>query len=78
MTTVMMLTGEGVTVGALRRFAGAHLDHVRGGGEPLTEQAWDRLAATLANAMREHSVPESAVQDLEVTAAPLRSVIVAR
>ncbi|GAA4116449.1 hypothetical protein GCM10022415_13490 [Knoellia locipacati] len=78
MTTMMMLAGEGVTVGALRRLAGAHLDFVRAGGEPVTAPVWARLAATLANALREHRVPESAIRGVEVTAAPLRSAIVAR
>ncbi|WP_404386475.1 hypothetical protein LL946_07855 [Knoellia locipacati] len=78
MSTLMMLTGEGVTVGAVRRLAEAHLHHVQAGGEPISEPVWDRLAATLGNAMREHGVPEFAVQGLEHTAAPLRSVIVAR
>lgn len=78
MSTVMMLTGEGVTVGAVRRLAEAHLQFVQAGGDPITEATWDRLAATLGNALREHGVPEFAVQGLEHTAAPLRSVIVAR
>ncbi len=78
MSTLMMLTGEGVTVGAVRRLAEAHLNHVQAGGEPVSEQVWDRLSTTLGNAMREHGVPEFAVQGLEHTAAPLRSVIVSR
>lgn len=78
MTTVMMLAGEGVTVGALRRLADAHVEFVRAGGDPVTAPVWARLAATLADALREHGVPESAIRGVEVTAAPLRSVIVAR
>lgn len=78
MATVMMLTGEGLTVGAVRRLADAHLRFVQAGGDPLTEEAWNRLAATFANALREHLVPESAVSGLDATVAPLRSVIVAR
>lgn len=78
MSTVMMLTGEGVTVGAVRRMADAHLQFVQAGGEPVTEPVWNRLAATFANALREHMVPESAISSLDATTAPLRSVIVAR
>ena len=78
MTTVMMLAGEGVTVGALRRLADAHVEFVRAGGDPVTGPVWARLAETLAGALREHGVPESAIRGVEVTAAPLRSVIVAR
>lgn len=47
MTTLMMVASEGVTVGAVRRLAGAHLDFVRAGGEPITAAVWARLAATL-------------------------------
>jgi len=78
MTTVMMLAGQGVTVGALRRLADAHVEFVRAGGDPVTAPVWARLAETLAGALREHGVPESAIRGVEVTAAPLRSVIVAR
>lgn len=78
MSTVMMLTGEGVTVGAVRRLADAHLRHVQSGGEPVTEAVWNRMAATLGNALREHNAPEAAILSLNTTVSPLRSVIVAR
>lgn len=78
MSTVMMLTGEGVTVGAVRRLADAHLRHVRSGGQPVTEPVWNRMAATLGNALREHNAPEAAILSLNTTVSPLRSVIVSR
>lgn len=78
MSTVMMLTGDGVTVGAVRRLAGAHLQFVQAGGDPITEPVWDRLVWTFKNALREHGVPESAVNGIDVTAAPLKAVIVSR
>lgn len=78
MSTVMMLTGEGVTVGAVRRLADAHLSFVQSGGEPVTEAVWNRMAATLGNALREHSAPEGAILSLNTTVAPLRAVIVSR
>jgi len=78
MSTVMMLTGEGVTAGAVRRLADAHLRHVQSGGEPVTEAVWNRMAATLGNALREHDAPEAAILSLNTTVSPLRSVIVAR
>jgi len=78
MSTVMELTGEGLTVGEVRRLADAHLTFVANGGEAITEPVWDKLAATLANAMREHLVPEAAVAALDVTVAPLKAVIVTR
>lgn len=78
MSTVMMVTGEGVTVGAVRRYADAHLQHVQTGGDPVTEEVWDRLTATFANALREHLVPEAAVLRVDDTVAPLKSVLVAR
>ena len=78
MSTVMMLTGEGVTVGAVRRLADGHLRHVQSGGEPVTEAVWNRMAATLGNALREHNAPEAAILSLNTTVSPLRSVIVGR
>lgn len=78
MTTVMMLTGEGVTVGAVRRLAEAHQRHVQSGGKPVTEPVWNRMAATLGNALREHSAPEAAILSLNATVSPLRSALVAR
>ncbi|MFW5473067.1 hypothetical protein ACOCJ5_07150 [Knoellia sp. CPCC 206450] len=78
MSTVMMLTGEGVTVGAVRRLADAHLRHVRSGGQPVTEAVWNRMAATLGNALREHNAPEAAILSLNTTVSPLRSVLVSR
>ncbi|MDT0212507.1 hypothetical protein Q9R29_01290 [Rothia sp. ARF10] len=77
-STVMMLTGEGVTVGAVRRLADAHLRHVQSGGHPVTEAVWNRMAATLGNALREHAAPEAAILSLNATVSPLRSVIVSR
>ncbi|GGB89544.1 hypothetical protein N798_07575 [Knoellia flava TL1] len=78
MSTVMMLTGEGVTVGAVRRLADAHLRHVQSGGQPVNEAVWNRMAATLGNALREHNAPEAAILSLNTTVSPLRSVIVRR
>lgn len=78
MSALMELTGEGLTVGALRRLADAHVKFVAAGGTPITEPVWDKLAATGANALREHLVPEAAVVALDETLAPLKSVIVAR
>jgi len=78
MSTVMEISGEGLTVGTVRRMADAHLTFVAGGGEPLTEPVWDKLVATTANALREHFVPEAAVAALDDTVAPLKSVIVTR
>lgn len=76
MSTVMALLSEGLTVGMVRRLADAQLSFVGRGGPPVTDEVWDKLTATFANALREHTVPESAVQALDVTLAPLRSVIV--
>jgi len=78
MSLVRDLTGEGLTVGAVRRLAQAHVDFVAAGGEHVTEPVWDKLQATVANALREHLVPESAVLALDDTLAPLKSVIVTR
>lgn len=76
MSLVMELSGEGLTVGTVRRVAGAHVDFVEAGGEPITEPVWDSLQATFANALREHLVPEAAVLALDDTVAPLKSFIV--
>lgn len=78
MSTVMELSGEGLTVGTVRRLADAHLKFVSAGGEPITEPVWDKLVTTAANALREHFVPEAAVAALDDTLAPLKSVIVTR
>lgn len=76
MSTLMDLSGEGLTVGSLRRIADAHVRFVAAGGEPITEPVWDKLADTCANALREHLVPESAVLAIDGTVAPLRAVLV--
>ncbi|EAP97908.1 hypothetical protein JNB_13128 [Janibacter sp. HTCC2649] len=78
MSIVMELTGEGLTVGTVRRLADAHVQFVAAGGAHITEPVWDKLHAPFANALREHLVPESAVLALEDTLAPLKAVIVTR
>lgn len=76
MSTLRDLIGEGLTVGTLRRLADAHVTFVAAGGPPVSEPVWDKLAATCANALREHLVPEAAVLALDETIAPLRAVLV--
>lgn len=78
MSTLMELTGEGLTVGGLRRLAEAHKNFIAAGGAPVTEAVWNKLAATCANAMREHFVPEPAILALNDTVRPLKAFIVAR
>jgi hypothetical protein len=78
MSLVMELTGEGLTVGTVRRLADAHVKFVAAGGEHITEPVWDKLHSTFANALREHQVPERAVLALDDTLAPLEAFIVTR
>ncbi|MEO7267931.1 MAG: hypothetical protein ABIW49_01840 [Knoellia sp.] len=78
MSLVMELTGEGLTVGTVRRLADAHVKFVAAGGDHVTEPVWDKMHATFANALREHLVPERAVLALDDTLAPLKAFIVTR
>lgn len=48
--------GQRASAKGFRRLAQAQLAFVSAGGPPVTQEVWDRLTATFANALREHSV----------------------
>ena len=70
-----LVTGSGLTVGALRRLRQIHARVLASDGTPITGQVYDTVASTLLAVLADYGVPASGRNALAVTIAPLRAEI---
>ncbi|WP_156971525.1 hypothetical protein [Knoellia sinensis] len=77
LSALIMLTSDGVTVGALRQMKAAHAGLVNEHGDPINAFVWNRLVQALSNALTEHGVRDATLVKLGATLEPLRAAIVA-
>lgn len=76
LSTLMMLTTQGITVGDVRRMKAAHASVKNERGEPINAFVWNQLVDVLSNALRESGVRDGTLAKLGATLEPLRGAIV--
>jgi truncated hemoglobin YjbI len=76
LAAMMIVTGQGVTVGLVRSIRTAHSGVRDSEGDPIDACTWDAVIGVLADVLTEHGVPGSAIAALATTIAPLRAAIV--
>jgi hypothetical protein len=76
LAALVMLTGRGLTVGAVRRMGNAHLPVHNESGQPISGDAYDAVVATLAGILLARGVPRDTMGQVGALVEPLREVIV--
>ena len=73
----MIVSGQGVTVGVVRRMHTAHAA-VRNTttGQPITDTTWNAVIGALAGVLAELGTPPATLVALATTLAPIRAAIV--
>jgi hypothetical protein len=77
LAALMIVTGQGVTVGQVRRMQAAHTGVRNSKGEPITSAVWDTVIGVLAGVLGELGTPAATLTALGATIAPIRAAIVA-
>jgi hypothetical protein len=78
LAALMMLTGHGLTVGAVRQMQARHAEVRNSRGEPITPEVYDATIGVLATILRRKGVPEPVLAQVQELLEPLREAIVAR
>jgi truncated hemoglobin YjbI len=76
LAALMIVTGQGVTVGVVRRMRDAHATVRNGAGAPITGEVWDATIGVLAEVLGELGTPPATLVALATTIAPIRAAIV--
>lgn len=76
LAAMMIVTGQGVTVGLVRRMQEAHADVRNSHGEPITAATWDGVIGVLAGVLGDLGTPPATLVALATTIAPIRAAIV--
>jgi truncated hemoglobin YjbI len=76
LAALMIVTGQRVTVGVVRRLREAHSGVRNSRGEPINAATWDRVIGMLAGVLSELGTPPATLVALATTIAPIRSAIV--
>lgn len=76
LSTLMMLTTQGITVGDVRRMKSAHAEVKNEQGEPINAFVWNQLVDALSGALRDSGVRDATLAKLGETLEPLRAAIV--
>lgn len=76
LAALMIVTGQGVTVGVFRRMRASHRDIHNSAGSPITDDIWDATATTLLDVLADRAVPPEALASLLSAMASLRAAIV--
>ena len=76
LAALMIITGQGVTVGVVRRMRAAHAGVTNSSGEPITSTVCDAVIGVLAQVLGELVTPPATLAELATTIAPIRAAIV--
>jgi hypothetical protein len=77
LAALMIVTGQGVTVGVVRRMGEAHATVRDAAGAPITGEIWDATIGVLAEVLGELGTPPATLVALATTIAPIRAAILA-
>jgi hypothetical protein len=72
----MIVTGQGLTVGALRRLHEGHQGIRNAAGEPITSRVWDLTTAILLEVLADRGAPPTSLAELLDALKSLRAAIV--
>ena len=78
LATLLLVSGNGLTVGAVRQMRDRHKVVFDGDGRPISERAYDKTMRILLEVLRENGVPPSALTQVFAVLAPLRHAIIGR
>jgi hemoglobin len=73
LAALMIVTGQGVTVGVVRRMHAAHAGVCTPTGQPITEATWNATIGVLAGVLAELGTPPATLVALATTIAPIRA-----
>jgi truncated hemoglobin YjbI len=76
LAALMIVTGQGVTVGLVRRMHAAHAGVRNSKDEPITPAVWDTVIGVLAAVLGELDTPPATLTALGATIAPIRAAVV--
>jgi hemoglobin len=76
LAALMIVTGQGVTVGVVRRMREVHAGVRSPPGEPIDAATWDRVIGVLAGVLGEIGTPPATLVALATTTAPIRAAII--
>lgn len=76
--TLVLLTGDGISVGTLRAMRSAHSPVRNARGEPITGIVYDAATAALFDVLVDEGVPDATLDDLAGVVAVLRNAIASR
>ena len=76
LAVLIIVTGQGVTVGLVRRLRRAHAGVCNSRGTPITADVWDTVIGVLAGVLIKFGTPPAALAALAATVAPIRAAIV--
>ena len=76
LAALMIVTGQGVTVGVVRRMQTAHAAVRNAHGQPITDATWNTVIGVLAGVLGELGTPPATLVALATTIAPIRAAIV--
>jgi hemoglobin len=76
LAALMIVTGQGVTVGVVRRMHTAHATVRNNTGERIADSTWNTVVGVLAGVLGELGTPPAALVALATTLAPIRAAIV--
>jgi hemoglobin len=76
LAALMMVTGHGLTVGAVRQMQLRHAEVRNSHGEPITPEVYDATIGVLATILRRKGVPDHVIAQVQDLLEPLREVIV--
>lgn len=76
LAAIMVVTGQGVTVGVVRRMRDVHANVRDAAGNPITGATWDTVIGVLAGVLGELGTPPATLVALATTIAPIRAAIV--
>ena len=76
LAALMIVTGQGVTVGVARRMHTAHAAVRNAHGQPITDATWNTVVGVLAGVLGELGTPSATLVALATTIAPIRAAIV--
>lgn len=75
LAALMMVTSNGLTVGACRQMQERHRTVRNSAGQTITPKAYDRIVVILAEVLAEHGVPSYVVDQVGRCIQPLREAI---
>jgi truncated hemoglobin YjbI len=76
LATLLLVSGNGLTVGAVRQMRERHKVVSDEDGRPISERAYDKTMRILLEVLRENGVPPSALTQVFAVLAPLRQAII--